>query len=142
MRPELHPKHFDHHQWAMELLDKNPVLIRRIADACAIEPGACVELLTEVLRYLNLTVYHEQRLTPSLTVDYAWHEFILCTKLYMDFCQTHFGKYIHHHPGGSAEENRAQFDRTISFYRESFGEPDKQYWGQSQESSCGPCESV
>lgn len=35
---------------------------------------------------------------PSQAVDVAWHEFILCTKDYADFCQKAFGKFLHHTP--------------------------------------------
>lgn len=35
---------------------------------------------------------------PSRAVDAAWHEFIVLTKAYADFCQKAFGKYLHHTP--------------------------------------------
>lgn len=35
---------------------------------------------------------------PSKAVDTAWHEFILLTKSYADFCDGGFGKFLHHVP--------------------------------------------
>jgi hypothetical protein len=35
---------------------------------------------------------------PSQVVDVAWHEFILFTRLYNDFCRHCFGRYLHHTP--------------------------------------------
>jgi hypothetical protein len=35
---------------------------------------------------------------PSHAVDKAWHEFILITKNYADFCEKAFGKFLHHTP--------------------------------------------
>lgn len=35
---------------------------------------------------------------PSVAVDTAWHEFILLTQQYADFCQQAFGKFLHHAP--------------------------------------------
>ncbi|WP_444928805.1 glycine-rich domain-containing protein [Microbulbifer sp. SSSA002] len=35
---------------------------------------------------------------PSQVVDAAWHEFILSTRLYDDFCQKSFGRFLHHTP--------------------------------------------
>jgi len=35
---------------------------------------------------------------PSQVVDVAWHEFLLFTKAYNNFCQKAFGKFFHHHP--------------------------------------------
>jgi hypothetical protein len=43
---------------------------------------------------------------PSQAVDTAWHEFILLTKNYADFCEKAFGKFLHHtpHSAGAAVE--------------------------------------
>jgi len=35
---------------------------------------------------------------PSKAVDTAWHEFILLTKNYADFCDRAFGTFLHHVP--------------------------------------------
>lgn len=35
---------------------------------------------------------------PSLVVDDLWHEFILCTKSYREFCDAAFGFYLDHNP--------------------------------------------
>lgn len=35
---------------------------------------------------------------PSKAVDTAWHEFILLTKNYADFCDKAFGRFVHHEP--------------------------------------------
>lgn len=142
MKAEFNPGKFDHRQLAEAALAANSILEQRIATACKIDENQAPEILTEVIKYLNLTAYYEQRLTPSVTVDNAWHEFILCTKAYTDFCQTHFGKYIHHHPGGSDQENRNQFMDTLKRYREHFGKPPDKFWGLSSESPCGACESI
>lgn len=33
---------------------------------------------------------------PSQVVDDAWHEFILSTRLYSEFCKKAFGRFLHH----------------------------------------------
>ena len=35
---------------------------------------------------------------PSQVVDEAWHEFILSTRQYEEFCQNAFGRFLHHTP--------------------------------------------
>lgn len=35
---------------------------------------------------------------PSQVVDVAWHEFILFTRLYQNFCTRCFGRFLHHTP--------------------------------------------
>lgn len=41
--------------------------------------------------------------SPTAEVDEAWHEFILHTKQYMEYCENLFGRIIHHVPGEAAE---------------------------------------
>ncbi len=38
---------------------------------------------------------------PSQAVDTAWHEFILFTREYQDFCDKAFGRFLHHCPSES-----------------------------------------
>ena len=40
---------------------------------------------------------------PSQIVDDAWHEFILFTREYNDFCVRAFGRYLHHTPAEAME---------------------------------------
>jgi hypothetical protein len=39
---------------------------------------------------------------PSYAVDEAWHGLILCTARYARFCDTAYGRFLHHHPEGGA----------------------------------------
>ncbi len=49
---------------------------------------------------------------PSEIVDLAWHEFILHTRLYSEYCQHRFGCFVHHVPlsplanGNSPDEEK------------------------------------
>ena len=100
--------------------------------------------LREVLRFLYLVAHHNSgKLTPARRVDLVWHEFILCTRAYQEFCEQQFGRMIHHHPGGSDQENRRQFAETLRRYRQCFGTPDPSYWGTGHVDAgdCGGCES-
>ena len=46
---------------------------------------------------------------PSQVVDVAWHELILFTKLYHDFCNSVYGKFLHHNPAEAmASKKNAQ----------------------------------
>lgn len=37
----------------------------------------------------------------SKSVDFVWHQFILNTKEYAEFCETYFGKFLHHTPSSN-----------------------------------------
>ncbi len=123
---------------------ENPLLIGRIAKALEIQEDEALTVFTEVLRFLYLIGKYNERLTPSLKIDNAWHEFILFTRLYMRTCQEHFGRYIHHSPGGDESDNKARFERTLQIYEESFGPVPRNPWGLGTETDpapCGPCQS-
>lgn len=51
--------------------------------------------------------------TQSILDDY-WHEFILYTKSYMEFCDLYFGRYIHHYPYDSHESIKNFVDKGYS----------------------------
>lgn len=143
--PSLHPLALNHQELAVEILEQIPILRDRIEEKCGIQKEQVVESLMEVIRFLNLIAFAHQKLTPSLAIDYIWHEFILCTRAYASFCETVFGRYIHHFPGGSKEENQNQYRQTLKLYQVHFGSPPTKYWGENQfylvESNCGPCEA-
>ncbi len=44
---------------------------------------------------------------PSQVVDDAWHELILFTKLYQNFCVTVFGKFLHHNPAEAMKSDKS-----------------------------------
>ena len=124
-----HPITLAYAQLADAVLAENPVMWPRIARAALVAHEDVPQLLAEVIKYLKLIEFTGQRLTPSVAVDMAWHEFILFTRSYHQFCETHFGRYIHHHPGGEQAENQRQFIRTLRAYALFLGEPPHQFWG-------------
>jgi hypothetical protein len=64
-------------------------------------------LFTEVKRYLvaaHANARGEKDCSMySLVVDEAWHQFVLFTHEYTEFCHSFFGRYIHHIPGNAPE---------------------------------------
>lgn len=131
---------------AAEALSDNPVLVDKISRACDVPASEVADLLTEVMLFLTLIATENQKLSPSLIVDYAWHELILCTRYYHQLCEENFGRYIHHHPGGEESENIKQFNNTLKLYRQHFGKLPSRYWGTMPEedfadADCGPCSS-
>lgn len=69
---------------------------------------------------------------PSQAVDEAWHQFILHTKAYADFCDQAFGRFLHHSPAeGMLSPTEAQdtmrhtFKQACRMYGISRKTPDK-----------------
>lgn len=75
-------------------------------------------LFRELKRYLVLALEHPELSLPmfSLRVDRAWHEFILFTQRYTQFCLDFAGRYLHHEPAGASSSERPDEDaKVVSF---------------------------
>ena len=71
-------------------------VVRRYASKNELELESASSLFQELELFLEKA--SDKNLTPTKVVDIAWHEFILHTKDYMNYCIAKFGKYIHHVP--------------------------------------------
>jgi hypothetical protein len=71
---------------------------------CPWQPRALVETgLRQWLRCCAPALHDNQVIgMPSRAVDEAWHGLILCTARYSAFCEKAYGRFLHHHPEGSA----------------------------------------
>jgi hypothetical protein len=129
---------------ATALLRSHSLLSDKIQAALSCDSASAQSALLEAIRFLFLVAGHTNgRLTPSHRVDLTWHEFILFTKAYREFCERHFGRFIDHHPGGSGSENQRQYRLTVHLYSQHFGPPHPDFWGDTNDDTdCGACESV
>jgi hypothetical protein len=70
----------------------------------------------------------------STRVDEAWHQFVLFTKQYVDFCHRYFGQYMHHNPSnapGPVRQPELEVSTFESFrvrYETIFREPLPDIW--------------
>lgn len=104
-----------------------------------------VELLFEDLKkflYVSYLVETKQAslsqftLTTELNlIDEIWHQFILMTKDYEEFCLSTFGQYIHHSPafedfevGASFQTNSIDIRGQIEFIAKTWGEDTAIRW--------------
>lgn len=76
--------------------------------------------LDQVIRGLKdyfhmISLSHRQMVSmPSQVVDVAWHEFILFTRAYAEFCSKGLGRFLHHTP---AEAMKSKADAQIGIRR-------------------------
>ncbi|WP_137974635.1 hypothetical protein [Pseudomonas sp. F(2018)] len=63
-------------------------------------PTQTGQVLRGLREYFQLCRLAEQRMVamPSQAVDMAWHEFILYTRQYRQFCSQGLGRFLHHTP--------------------------------------------
>jgi hypothetical protein len=114
-----------------------PYLIEKLRKARIADSDAEAEaLFREAKRYLVMTQADDTRIWQmhSLRVDEAWHQFILFTAQYAEYCQRCFGRYIHHSPSNAPKVERAEELPVATFaefrarYEELFGEPLPDTW--------------
>lgn len=127
---------------ATEIETHIPLLKDKLEPICEQYAIDSTLLITEMIKFLNLIHISKQRLSPSYIVDLAWHEFILFTRYYHEFCQQYYGRYIHHTP--SKSENPNIYKKTIQHYIVNYNEPPESIWGQAaleewETSNCGSC---
>jgi hypothetical protein len=67
-------------------------------------------------------------------IDQMWHVFLLYTKDYMDFCDQHFGEYLHHLPDIVPTFERGSFEfetnlaKFLSYVYDHLGEAVVRRW--------------
>lgn len=107
--------------------------VTRLARDQGWTPEHAARVVGEYQRFIALAASTDD-LTPSAAVDKAWHQHILDTRAYAEFCQNALGRsFLHHRPGrGSAQEREQfakQYARTLELYRSTFGqEPPADIW--------------
>lgn len=129
---------------------KNPAVLKLYAQNYQKNKLLPEQAFAEVLKYLWLTTKHtiEQQHNPDNStlpascvmlrsmqeIDQMWHEFILFTQDYTDFCQKYFGEYIHHLPNlfdtmpASAEEVAEEISKLLPYVYDNLGEDTMRIW--------------
>jgi hypothetical protein len=114
-----------------------PFLIEKLLKDHIVETAEEGEtLFTEVKRFLVLVDADRSKVWDMYgsRVDTVWHQFILFTKQYMDFCQRFFGRYLPHSPSNAPESQQMNPDEITSFedfqgrYFELFGKSLPDAW--------------
>ncbi len=105
---------------------------------------------TEMLKYLWLAQKHSydikkhthpHTLPPRCVmlrsmreIDEMWHEFILFTKDYTQFCRDYFGEYLHHLPNifdnmpVSIEDEMDEITKLLPYIYDNLGEETMHIW--------------
>ena len=101
-----------------------------------LSPEQQEEVWMELWRYLSIISFmrmhrgHQGKTRPSIWVNRAWHELILCTKLYAQVCDKVVGSFIHHTPVDPSDESAdadEAYALTLEHYR-AYYKNDPQAW--------------
>ena len=94
--------------------------------------------------YVMGTTRSGDTMAPSETVDFGWHTLLLHTEFWKNFCEKHFGYFLHHRPNSKTRTKGLMSDVTAKIEAEGF-HVDRIMWGTRAEcnppSCCGdgPC---
>jgi hypothetical protein len=96
-------------------------------------------LFREVKRYFFLSRSDESRIWEmySSRIDEVWHQFVLFTRQYFDFCSRYYGGYLPHSPSNAPDSPKndpqqgrpvATFPQFRAYYEQLFGEALPDCW--------------
>lgn len=80
------------------------------------------EVAEEYCKFLRIRLKDIQ-LSPSDDIDKFWHQHILNTANYYQFCEKYFRKFIHHYPEDAynQEGRMNRLNKTVFVYEKTFG---------------------
>lgn len=91
-----------------------------------------MRVIDEYRKFAFLAIAAGHIAVPSDQVDQAWHQHLLYTRSWSDFCSNALQTTLHHDPtrGGESEQTRfkALYEQTLQSYRRVFGEPPEDIW--------------
>lgn len=77
-------------------------------------------VIDEYKKFIYLAAVYG-KVAPPDPIDQIWHQHILYTKDYFNFCQSLFGKSIHHSPDRYIGASSNAYNNTIELYKSEFG---------------------
>src|SRR5690242_2787950 len=87
--------------------------------------------ILEYKKFMCLAATSDQMVSPSEVIDVVWHQHLIFTQSYNDFCSV-LGKQIQHVPSThnreEAEKFRAAKERTLKLYTSEFGQQPRDVW--------------
>lgn len=90
--------------------------------------------ILEYKKFMYLAATSDQMVSPSEVVDTVWHQHLIFTQSYQEFCAL-LGKQVQHVPSTHNREEAQRFrqarERTKRLYQESFGEQPSSIWEYS-----------
>jgi hypothetical protein len=118
-------------------------LIDRLVDKKGMVRSDAELLYIDMLRFLYLCGSTTKTMAPSEKIDLAWHEFLLFTREYQNFCQRMFGFFIHHNPRESGKRPSpasgvSVIQDTLAAGRAAFGTL-SQNWEFTKAANCVKC---
>ncbi len=89
------------------------------------------QAILEYKKFMYLAVISDSMVSPSKTIDIVWHQHLIFTQSYQEFCSI-LGKQIQHIPSthhkSDFEKFRQAKERTANYYQDVFGQRPESIW--------------
>ena len=127
--------------YASVLRFKAPYLIEKLVKDRIVDTADEGEALFEEAKKFLILSHMDSDVSWNMysrRVDEVWHQFVLFTSQYVDFCREYFGEYLHHNPSnapvapGRPELKPSTFEGFRARYELFFGEPLPDVWWDSR----------
>ncbi len=111
---------------------------RKIAKKHGWKNNFAYRTLSEYKKFIYLGIISDFQVTPSKMIDIVWHEHLLFSKAYRDFCNEVIHQPFDHHPELLPIEDQtgrfsAQYLDTIELYKKEFDlDPPPEIWGDTK----------
>ncbi|WP_327042767.1 hypothetical protein OG400_11840 [Micromonospora ureilytica] len=101
-------------------------------------------ILDQALAFLGTCAVTAEPIGPSVLVDIGWHTFILHTHDYAEFCHRIAGRFIHHEPEPTPDDDvphpiGAPISRTVDAIRAAGFIVDAAVWTIEGAAECTQC---
>lgn len=101
---------------------KKEDVVARIMKSEDCDKARAESIFQDTLRFLYICGTADGQWGPTQTIDTGWHEFLMFTRDYTDFCQENFGRFIHHVPNRiGSKPDRERPRRTLIAAIQLFG---------------------
>jgi hypothetical protein len=107
--------------------EPDELLLARYARLKGVSVERAAMIFLETKRFLVVGRLVGAHLAPSPEVDEMWHQWILYTMDYTDFCEK-LGGYVHHKPIPTGSPEQPPLDPTISLLEAAYGPVDETIW--------------
>ena len=101
---------------------KHGPLLDRLQKKLGVGEEKARQIFEDTKRFLFICGTCNGKWSPTREIDEGWHNFILFTKDYMEFCERFFGRFIHHVPNlPGQKQDRDRPRRTLIAAMQLFG---------------------
>ena len=119
---------------------KHPGVVDRLQRTTSLSQSQAEELFEDTKQFLYLCARHPNVTIPTKALDEGWHNFILFTEDYANFCEKLLGKFVHHRPKSPRDSiparQQAAYESMLRIARDEFTFPLSTNWTASNPTCC------